>query len=135
MNGIRQFRSPLLGTGFFHRGGESGIYATGSHNFFLQMFLETGLPGGILMLLIFLRMWKVSGSEIARDSGFTVPVRSALTAAIIGGMSGEYYYGGAGLVVLFLVYAACGSLPVTGRRVRSPVFLTQEALPPAVPAA
>jgi len=130
MDGIRQFRSPLFGTGFYHRGGESGIYPTGSHNFFLQMFLETGVPGGIVMLMIFVRMWKISGTDIARDSGLTLPVRSALTAAITGAMGGEYFYGGSGLLALFAVYAACGSLPVTGRRVRSPFLAQGETLPP-----
>jgi O-antigen ligase len=118
-DGIDQFRSPVFGTGFFHRGALSGIYQDGSHNFFLQMFMETGLPGGILMLGIFVRLWKITGSRTSRESGATMPVRAALIAGILGGMSGEYYYGGITLLGLFVVYTSCGSLqPLKWRRMQ-----------------
>ncbi len=39
-------KSPIFGTGFYHRGEKSGLWLTGSHNFWIQMFLETGLVGG-----------------------------------------------------------------------------------------
>ena len=45
--------APILGTGFYHRGGTSGLWDTGSDNFFLQMFLETGVVGGILIMSVF----------------------------------------------------------------------------------
>jgi hypothetical protein len=41
-----------------------------------------------------------------------VATRAALIAAITGGMSGEYYYGGIGVLVLFAVFAMVGSLPI-----------------------
>jgi O-antigen ligase len=116
--GIEQFQqSPILGTGFFHRAGETGLYPHGSHNFFLQMFLETGIPGGLLMLAIWYRLWRLTGSVPARQAGFDVPARAALVAAIVGGMSGEYFYGGITMFALLAVFAACGSLPakVTNR--------------------
>lgn len=106
-------RSPLLGTGMFHRGPAAGIWREGSHNFFLQMFLETGLPGGLLVLGSLGLMWRQAGSAAARAAGQDVPVRASLIAAFVGGMSGEYFYGGAVLLVLLLVYAPVGSLRVS----------------------
>jgi O-antigen ligase len=110
--GVTQFRnSPILGTGFYHRGGQTGIYPSGSHNFFLQMFLETGFPGGLLMLAIFWRLWRQAGTNTAKQAGLEVPTKAALVAAAVGGMSGEYFYGALPLFALLAVYASCGSLP------------------------
>ncbi len=110
--GIEQFQSsPILGTGFFHRAGETGLYPNGSHNFFLQMFLETGTPGGLLMLAIWWRLWGLAGSVSAKRAGLDIPARAALIAAMVGGMSGEYFYGSISMFSLLAVYAACNSLP------------------------
>jgi O-antigen ligase len=103
--------SPLLGTGFYHRGGNSGLWSTGSHNFFIQMFLETGMVGGILVISIFVLIWRQGGSTIAARSRVSLATRAAVVTAIAGGMSGEYYYGGVGVLVLFAVIAVVGSLP------------------------
>jgi O-antigen ligase len=103
--------SPIWGTGFFHRGGLTNLAFTGSHNFFLQMFLETGIPGGALILVIFYRMWRLAGSFSSRQAGLDLPVKAALVAAIAGGQSGEYFYGGMVLFAVFATCAACGSLP------------------------
>lgn len=113
--GISQFRSdPILGTGFFHRGGNTAIFASGSHNFFLQMFLETGLPGGLLIILIFRKLWKEAGSLAPRWHGVDLPVKAAMVAAVAGGMGGEYFYGGIGLLTFLSLYSICGSMPPVG---------------------
>lgn len=106
---------PLLGTGFFHRGGKTALWIDGSHNFFLQMFLETGVVGGLLVLATGLQMWRQAGSAAILAPGLVTSLRAALLAAWVGGMSGEYFYGGTGLLVLLLVYAPVGSfaLPAT----------------------
>jgi hypothetical protein len=103
-------QSPVFGRGFFHRGGQSGLFSTGSHNFFLQMFLETGVLGGMLILAVFRRMWHQAGALAAVKAPLYLPVRAALVAAFVGGLSGEYFYGGLVLFTLFLVYAPVGSL-------------------------
>ncbi len=104
--------SPVLGTGFFHRGASSGLFSAGSHNFFLQIALETGGPGIIALLMIFARMWRQAGGAAARAEGEDIPVRAALVAAIVGALSGEYFYGSTPLLGLMLIYSQVGRLPV-----------------------
>jgi len=101
--------SPLLGTGFYHRGGAAGLWDTGSHNFFIQMFLETGVVGGVLVIMVFLLMWRQAGSAVSRQARISVATRAALITAVVGGMSGEYYYGNVSVLVLFAVFAIAGS--------------------------
>ena len=101
--------APLLGTGFYHRGGSSGLWDTGSHNFFIQMFLETGIVGGVLVIMAFVLMWRQAGSSISRQARVSVATRAALITAIVGGMSGEYYYGNVSVLVLFAVFALAGA--------------------------
>ena len=95
-------RSPVLGAGLFHRGGRSGLDSKGSHNFFLQMFLETGFIGGIAILMLFRRMWRIAGQGPAPDT-VSLGVRAALVAAMVGGNTGEYFYGGPVLFMLLAV--------------------------------
>ncbi len=101
--------APLLGTGFYHRGGTSGLWDTGSHNFFIQMFLETGVVGGAIVIMVFVVMWRQAGSAVSRQARISVATRAALVAAIVGGMSGEYYYGNISVLVLFAVFACSGA--------------------------
>lgn len=112
---------PLFGTGFFHRGGLTTIYDTGSHNFFLQMFLETGIPGGLLLMLIFRNFWVQAGSSMSKKLGAELPVKALMVSAVAGGMGGEYFYGGIGLLTLLSFYAICGSIP---QRISSPALVT-----------
>jgi O-antigen ligase len=114
--------APLLGTGFYHRGGVSGLWETGSHNFFLQMFLEAGVVGGILLIVIFARLWRQAGLSAAGRNHVRLATRAGLITAIIGGMSGEYYYGGVSVLVLFAIFAIAGSLPAM-----EIVFMTDNA--------
>jgi O-antigen ligase len=108
--------APLMGTGFYHRGGPSGLWDTGSHNFFLQMFLEAGVVGGVLVIMVFVLMWRQAGSAGSRQARISVATRAALITAVVGGMSGEYYYGNLSVLVLFAVFACAGAVrlePVT----------------------
>lgn len=101
--------SPIFGTGFFHRGLESGLWDTGSHNFWLQMFLETGLVGGFFVLYLMFRMWIHAGLYATEDKHVSLALKVALITAFVGGLSGEYFYGSYGLLSLLLVYAPVGS--------------------------
>ena len=78
------------------------------------MFLETGWVGGFLIVLAFRRMWLDAGSRGAERAGLTTGLRAALVAAAAGGMGGEYFYGGIGLLSLFVAYAPTGGLPRDG---------------------
>jgi hypothetical protein len=89
------------------------VWETGSHNFFIQMFLETGIVGGVLVISIFAIAWQQAGFSIVVRNKIGVATRASLVTAIAGGMSGEYYYGGIGVLVLLAVLAVAGSLPVS----------------------
>jgi hypothetical protein len=97
--GMKVIDAPILGRGFYNRFSGSGLWWTGSHNFWLQMFLETGLPGGAVILGVVWLLWRDS-----RRRGL-LPVEVALVVAFFGGMGGEYFYGGMPLFVLILISA------------------------------
>ncbi|MDX1412678.1 MAG: O-antigen ligase family protein [Candidatus Promineifilaceae bacterium] len=109
--GAKFTEDPILGRGFYHRGGLSGLMWWGSHNFFAQMFLETGIIGGFLILAIIWNMWRQAGSDIAQAANIDLPVKAAILTACVSGLSGEYFYGGTALLALLLVYGAAGRLP------------------------
>lgn len=106
-NEVKKFPdAPILGTGFFHRGGASGLWTTGSHNFWLQMLLESGAVGfGVLSIALWM-LWRQARRCTQRDCG--VALQAALVAALVGGLSGEYFYGGMVLFTLLAVYAPVG---------------------------
>ncbi len=122
--------APVFGRGFFHRGGQSGIYSTGSHNYFLQIFLETGIVGGGLLLAIGWLMWKATVHPEAERMGLRVPVRAALLTAFVGGLSGEYFYGGLPLLTILVIYGLIGSLPQPRLVSRPLVFNARKSLKP-----
>jgi len=95
--------APILGRGFFNRFPGSGLWWTGSHNFWLQMFLETGIPGGVMMLVILWLLWQESRRQLL------LPVEVALVVAFVGGMGGEYFYGGMPLLTLVMASAPIGA--------------------------
>jgi O-antigen ligase len=106
----RLAENPILGSGFYHRGGFTHVPWWGAHNYFLQMGLETGIPGGMMILFAFYVMWANAGTPTVRSAGLTLGLRAAIIAAIVGNMGGEYYYGGPALLGFFLVYAPAGGL-------------------------
>jgi O-antigen ligase len=120
--GPKLIDAPLLGTGFYHRGGTSGLWDSGSHNFFLQMFLETGVVGGILVISVFVLAWRQARLTAMSRNKISVATRAALVTALVGGMSGEYYYGGVSVLVVFAAFAMAGALPAV-----EVVFMTDKA--------
>ena len=101
--GVKLVQSPILGRGFYNRFPGSGLWWTGSHNFWLQMFLEMGIPGGMTMLAILWLLWRESRRLLL------LPVEVALVVAFVGGMGGEYFYGGMPLLTLVMVIAPIGA--------------------------
>jgi hypothetical protein len=102
---VKLVNDPIFGAGLFHRGfGGVGLDPNGSHNFFLQMFLETGLVGGGIILALFYRLWMTSGPQPGR-SNEQLGVRAAIVAGVVSSCTGEYFYGG---VVLFYLFALVG---------------------------
>ncbi len=85
---------PLLGFGIFHRGGASPLWSSGSHNFFLQMFLEAGLLGGGAFLWFFWNLWRAT-QTLQRDA--RIGGQAVLLTMVSGAMGGEYLYGDAPL--------------------------------------
>ena len=90
---------PLLGFGIFHRGGASSLWSTGSHNFFLQMFLESGLLGGTAFLAFLWSLWRGTQSLSGQAK---VGAQAVLITMLSGGLGGEYFYGDAPLYCLFI---------------------------------
>jgi O-antigen ligase len=85
---------PVLGYGIFHRGGASPLWSTGSHNFFLQMFLEAGLLGGGAFLWFFWTLWRAT-QTLQGQAG--IGTRAVLLTVVSGALGGEYLYGDAPL--------------------------------------
>jgi O-antigen ligase len=73
------------------------------------MFLETGLVGGVIVVMVFVLMWRQAGSATSRQARISIATRAALITAVVGGMSGEYYYGNVSVLVLFAVFACAGA--------------------------
>ncbi len=123
--------NPFFGTGFSHRGTKSGLYSTGSHNFWLQMFLETGFVGGLLMLILLYRLWCVSTSQIAKANRVDVTLQACLICIFVSGLSGEYFYGGLALFTSVLVFASAKQLMEASHVIHKKYTSTapQEGLP------
>jgi O-antigen ligase len=109
--GVKLIDAPILGRGFYNRFPGSGLWWTGSHNFWLQMFLETGLPGGAAILAIVWVLWRDS-----RHRSF-LPAEVALVVAFVGGMGGEYFYGGMPLLIFILTSGPIGSSATATTRI------------------
>lgn len=85
---------PVLGFGIFHRGGASPLWSTGSHNFFLQMFLEAGLLGGGAFLWFVWNLWRAT-QTLQREA--RIGGQAVILTMASGALGGEYFYGDAPL--------------------------------------
>lgn len=103
------FNNPVTGTGFFHRGGATGLMIMGSHNFWLQMALETGIIGLVLWFLILRKIWHQGNRFFKTYENVALSLHSLIIVVFISGMGGEFFYAGEGLMAFLLVYALAGS--------------------------
>ena len=88
--------NPIFGTGFFHRGYKTTIIPVGSHNFLLQMLLETGVIGLALWVRFFRFLWK-------RKTYYKLETRILVLTSLLASFSGEYFYGSEALMVFLLL--------------------------------
>jgi O-antigen ligase len=102
---------PVLGTGLFHRGGSSGLWLTGPHNFLIAMLLETGVIGLVLIIAIIVRFWLAVGRPATRFFRLDISSRAVLVAAFVASNAGEYFYGGTALLTFTSLLALATSLP------------------------
>ena len=120
---------PVFGSGFFHRGGKSTLWANGAHNFWVQILLETGILGFLLVINIFYRFYRhgkmISIIDPIKSKAFIL----AFWACIVGNLTGEYLYGGIGLLSFFLVYAPVGSTRVEAIRSERDKLLKEPVKP------
>jgi O-antigen ligase len=116
--------APVLGSGIWHRGAESTLWTTGSHNFWLQMYLEAGIVGGTLAIAVLVIMWRHAGQlKAALGYRSDIPLKAAIVAAAVGGLSEAYFYGGIVLFALLAVYAPTGSMPLAIGSLQKPAVM------------
>jgi hypothetical protein len=123
--------APVLGVGFFQRNPSSGLWSTGSHNFLLQIALETGLVGLALLLRILWRLW----FGLRTIASHQTLIRSILITAFVLGMSGEYFYGTLVLlcfstIIGLLLAEHASTLAHLARRLRPALDACHERLAP-----
>jgi len=103
--------APIVGVGFFNRGDPTELDPTGSHNFFAQMALETGLLGLSILLWLFWGLWKVkSPPEFKRP---LAAFHATVVVICVACLSGEYLYGGLNLMLLSVLY--CSTIALVQR--------------------
>ncbi len=104
--------APIVGVGFFNRGDPTDLDPTGSHNFFAQMALETGLLGLLFLLWLLWGLWRVkSPPQLKRP---LAAFHAAVVAICIACLSGEYLYGGLNLMLLSVLYCSTMALVQRG---------------------
>jgi hypothetical protein len=119
---------PVLGTGLFHRGGSTGLWLTGPHNFLVAMLLETGVIGLMLMVWIIVRFWFAAGKPATRFFRLDTSSRAVLITAFVASNAGEYFYGGTALLTFTCLLALATSLPA------EVTFVSEVILDDAAPA-
>ena len=76
------------------------------------MILETGIVGGVLVLAIVVGMWKQATLlRLTAGGSADLALKAAIVTSLVGGMGGEYYYGGIIMFSLFAVYSTTGGAP------------------------
>lgn len=91
---------PIAGAGYLNRTEETQLHYSGSHNYFLQIWLETGFIGLTILLLIIYKVTKIV--RTIRYKPIKIGVQLSLIVALLTGFTGEYFYSGEALMTLLL---------------------------------
>ena len=99
--------APFFGVGFWNRSSYSNIMKYGSHNFFIQMLLETGIAGFSLFILLLIQLWKDSKhcfKHLKNSKGSVLGFQAAFISILTSCLTEEYLYGGIVLLTLSIYY-------------------------------
>jgi hypothetical protein len=97
----KYWKNPIIGTGYYHRGYKTDLMGMGSHNFYLQMLLETGIIGFIIFISFLKLIWKKAKKHKTNVIGLGVTM--ALVSLLISLLTGEYLYASEALMMLLLL--------------------------------
>jgi len=97
----KYWENPIFGTGFFHRGYKTGLMAMGSHNYYLQMLLESGIVGFIFIMGFLKYLWTSSFRKKGSPVAFAFFL--SLISVYISSFTGEYLYASEALMMLILL--------------------------------
>lgn len=99
--------APFFGVGFWSRGSYSNIPRYGSHNFFIQMLLETGIIGFSLFILLLIQLWKDSKycfTHLKNSKGSVLGFQATFISILTSCLTEEYLYGGIVILTLSIYY-------------------------------
>jgi len=122
--GAKIVNAPLLGVGFDNKSEPTGLWDTGSHNFFIQMALETGCLGLFALLVLLWSIWRSAPIGMLQGSSehtqqLNLAFRGGFAATCVGAMSGSLLYGTLLLGTISLLY---GLVAASNRFFRSSPF-------------
>ena len=83
------------------------------------------------MLILFGKMWRQARTARVRLGSHRVPVEGALIAAFVGGLGGDYFYGGIIMLTALLTYAPVGAL-IASTKPQATRLQAHKALPPRI---
>lgn len=100
---------PVLGVGFYTRGGRSRLWSTGAHNMFIQILLDTGIVGFSSFMLLLHAVWKSAPVADLRDpddirSRYNIAFRAAVISICASSITETYMYGGLSLGAISMLF-------------------------------
>lgn len=96
-------------------------YLPNAHNVFLDVFIEQGIPAGLLFVLLFsAAIWQISRLVVSDTSAgmrvFGWLALASIVMAFVHGMVDDYLYNGKGTILLLLPIGVA-AIPIQSRRI------------------